>query len=671
MKKKLILLPILSFLLSGCSFTDIMFWKSKEEAPANNQNDDSKDDSHSEGDEETIHVSSVSLSKSELSIEELASISLSYTVLPENATNKSVEWSTSDGTVASVLDGVITGINPGTATITVTTVDGNKEASCTVTVTKKEAEIKTVTASLIFNNKGYSGDTIENYIDTIKVDDNINVTFAKGEGSISPRCIKYNKVWSARMYPGNELYITSSDPLIKKVEFTFDSNKDTSSNPLTPDSGSFSVDTWTGSTADLTFVAGGTKDFRCISSITVCYEGEEIPEEGINLGVKTINEVKTYINNHPMSETSYGNWTNNKVNVTIKGSAIAKIDTVKTSKTYGDDVSRRGKVIMADSTGYIGAASNVSGDGTTLWGKVDNYQCGPEAKYIVSGYISYYRGNPEIYVTSFTFDKTLNISWNAEELSSGIITLTKFYEEACDVDYNCAGHGYGEIFTINSVKCHEYKSNSKVLDQYKVTDGTKNLNINAYNVETKMSEGSMYNVTGIISLKNYSPIIIAFSIEKVNEEAISFDYKEIATEISVAGLRTITGKQDDTMDRFPQVVSNFGTIYKTTGYLNMITQGELYYIGIGDTYISNLNTESKDEASTTYGLDLIHNDNYWAAEDSEIIRYNEAYKQGYIAQNKPIDIYYVVYQIRYVSKKTVWEIYLLNDFLNDLAQESL
>ncbi|MBR2894205.1 MAG: S-layer homology domain-containing protein [Oscillospiraceae bacterium] len=57
------------------------------------------------------------------------------TVTPRNATNHTVNWTSSDPNVAMVSDtGVITAMSNGTATITVTTVDGNFSTSCEVTV---------------------------------------------------------------------------------------------------------------------------------------------------------------------------------------------------------------------------------------------------------------------------------------------------------------------------------------------------------------------------------------------------------------------------------------------------------------------------------------------------------------------------------------------------------
>ena len=82
-----------------------------------------------------INVESVSLSHTTLEIAKDATAQLTATVLPENASNPAVTWSSSDPSVVSVTqEGVLTAVGIGTATITVTTVDGNQTATCSVTV---------------------------------------------------------------------------------------------------------------------------------------------------------------------------------------------------------------------------------------------------------------------------------------------------------------------------------------------------------------------------------------------------------------------------------------------------------------------------------------------------------------------------------------------------------
>lgn len=65
---------------------------------------------------------------------------MNASVTPSDAENTNYAFSTSDDKIATVTPklGKVTGIAPGTATITVTTEEGNKTASATVTVTANE-----------------------------------------------------------------------------------------------------------------------------------------------------------------------------------------------------------------------------------------------------------------------------------------------------------------------------------------------------------------------------------------------------------------------------------------------------------------------------------------------------------------------------------------------------
>lgn len=82
-----------------------------------------------------IHVTGVSLDKQTDSIEIGETTTLTETITPADATDKSVTWSTSNSSVATVSGGVVTGVSAGTARITVTTNDGGYTAYCDVTVT--------------------------------------------------------------------------------------------------------------------------------------------------------------------------------------------------------------------------------------------------------------------------------------------------------------------------------------------------------------------------------------------------------------------------------------------------------------------------------------------------------------------------------------------------------
>ena len=84
----------------------------------------------------TVPVTGVTLNKTSTSLYVGGSETLTATVEPSDATNKTVTWTSSNPSVATVENGVVTAVGAGTATITVTTVDGTKTATCTVTVSR-------------------------------------------------------------------------------------------------------------------------------------------------------------------------------------------------------------------------------------------------------------------------------------------------------------------------------------------------------------------------------------------------------------------------------------------------------------------------------------------------------------------------------------------------------
>ena len=85
-----------------------------------------------------IHVESISLNKTELEMVTGDRENLSATVLPSDADDKSVTWTSSDESIATVSkSGKVSAISAGKVTITATTVDGGLTASCVINITAK------------------------------------------------------------------------------------------------------------------------------------------------------------------------------------------------------------------------------------------------------------------------------------------------------------------------------------------------------------------------------------------------------------------------------------------------------------------------------------------------------------------------------------------------------
>lgn len=87
----------------------------------------------------TVLAESLSLSAQTLKLSVSEKVQLVATLQPENVTNKSLHWSSTDSSIATVSDnGLVTGISEGNAQIIVTTTDGsNIAAICDITVEKK------------------------------------------------------------------------------------------------------------------------------------------------------------------------------------------------------------------------------------------------------------------------------------------------------------------------------------------------------------------------------------------------------------------------------------------------------------------------------------------------------------------------------------------------------
>lgn len=82
-----------------------------------------------------VPVTSITLNKTALELMETYSETLTATILPANATDKKVTWTSSDPSVATVdYQGKVTAVKTGTCTITASTENGTKLATCDMTV---------------------------------------------------------------------------------------------------------------------------------------------------------------------------------------------------------------------------------------------------------------------------------------------------------------------------------------------------------------------------------------------------------------------------------------------------------------------------------------------------------------------------------------------------------
>ena len=123
-----------------------------------------------------VPVESVSLNENTANLFVGQTLTLVATITPNNATNKQCTWSSTDDTKATVVDGVVTAKATGNVVISVQTVDGNKTASCDVTITIAEVADETSLR-----------DAITNGATEVKLTDNITVP--SGKLDVTPQMI--------------------------------------------------------------------------------------------------------------------------------------------------------------------------------------------------------------------------------------------------------------------------------------------------------------------------------------------------------------------------------------------------------------------------------------------------------------------------------------------------
>ena len=155
--KKRFLLSILTLLslgISGCSLSS---------NPSHNSFNDSRGGDRSDASQQSdaTTVRGVSLNAESLTMYVGKTATLTATIEPSTASNKTVTWASSNTSVATVANGTISALAEGSANITVTTQEGNYTATCVLTVKEEEAEVPYVPDETDTNIYFITDDTLD------------------------------------------------------------------------------------------------------------------------------------------------------------------------------------------------------------------------------------------------------------------------------------------------------------------------------------------------------------------------------------------------------------------------------------------------------------------------------------------------------------------------------
>lgn len=207
-----------------------------------------------------VSVTGISLDATEATLMVGKTRSLTATIVPANATNKTVNWTSSDETVATVTDGVVTAVAEGDATITATSAENsNINATCEVTVIN---ELNETTATGNLNNsstgvfagvKGFTSGA-HSVTGTLATDaGNVTVDYAGTSNT-------YLNNTQIRIYKsGSTLTFTApTGYTLTKIVLTKTQSDGGEYSHIKSEQGSYSDGTWTGDEEAVTFTGIGS-----------------------------------------------------------------------------------------------------------------------------------------------------------------------------------------------------------------------------------------------------------------------------------------------------------------------------------------------------------------------------------------------------------------------------
>ena len=170
----------------------------------------------------TVSVTGVIISSTSLSLTVGQTSTLSATVLPTNATNKNVTWSSNNTSVATVSSsGLVTAKATGSATITVTTVDGNKTDQCNVTVTNSSSAGTSHTVLIYIcgadlesgyasSNQGLATADIKEILSVSGQPDDVNIVIETGGANSWSSTYGINASYLQRHHVSNKKLVTDA-----------------------------------------------------------------------------------------------------------------------------------------------------------------------------------------------------------------------------------------------------------------------------------------------------------------------------------------------------------------------------------------------------------------------------------------------------------------------------
>ena len=281
----------------------------EDEIPDNTPDDDDEIPDSSDG--EDVVVTSIKLNVNALTLEVGESYTLTATVLPGNATDKSVTWSSSNTAVATVSGGKVTAKAEGAATITAAATNG-KMAICTVTIKEPAPEIIEVT-SISLNQTSLTLEVGENYTLTATVlpanATDKSVTWSSSELSVAT--VKNGKVTASCFELGFTGYNNANQNYIYRTPTMVGGKKGEISKVLKDDNGRYYGTQQSGSGSNVKFsISFELTDRKAMTgTLTYTYGNNSFVYSNFNpketFGINTDDDVAFYMDGWDNSSTAW------------------------------------------------------------------------------------------------------------------------------------------------------------------------------------------------------------------------------------------------------------------------------------------------------------------------------------------------------------------------------
>ena len=485
---------------------------------------------------DVVNVTSVELEETSIQLDLNGDqfTTISALVLPENASNQNVTWSSSNENVVTVDNGDIAAVKVGEATITVTTEDGGKTATCNIKVidsTPTETDEITINRSILEiateNNWSNSVAFATSENTAVNLDENISF-YTKGTGN-NGKYYTNGQNWRLYFSGDGNIVIKSEDGYtIKNVTLNYSVNN----GGYLVDSESHTIESgqaYDVNDASVTYEVAGPSNAQVrINNISVTYESKE-QTPTIELSSIAVADYEssfttgdTFVFGGTVTATYSDSSTKNVTeSASFSGYDMSKAGTQTVTVSYTEDeitkttnyeitVNEPAPIVTLESIAITTKPNKLTykmGEDLDLTGMVvtatySDKTTAPITDYTVSGYDKYKADTQTITVTYQELTATFTVTVNKTLSSISVSNQTSTFEKGDEFSF---GGTVTAIYSDGSSKDVTFSTTFSGYDMSKA--GTQTVTVSY--TEDEVTKTTTYQIT----VNEPKPVVTLTSIE--------------------------------------------------------------------------------------------------------------------------------------------------------------